>query len=26
VFEEVAPGLAQTQKERGLKFVGAAGH
>jgi glutamate-1-semialdehyde 2,1-aminomutase len=26
VFEEVAAGLAQTQKERGLKFVGAAGH
>ena len=26
VFEEVAVGLAQTQKERGLKFVGAAGH
>jgi glutamate-1-semialdehyde 2,1-aminomutase len=26
VFEEVAEGLAQTQKERGLKFVGAAGH
>jgi glutamate-1-semialdehyde 2,1-aminomutase len=26
VFEEVAVGLAKTQKERGLKFVGAAGH
>ena len=26
VFEEVAPGLAVTQKERGLKFVGVAGH
>jgi len=26
VFEEVAAGLAQTQKERGLKYVGAAGH
>jgi hypothetical protein len=26
VFEEVAPDLAKTQKERGLKFVGAAGH
>jgi glutamate-1-semialdehyde 2,1-aminomutase len=26
VFEEVAVGLANTQKERGLKFVGAAGH
>jgi glutamate-1-semialdehyde 2,1-aminomutase len=26
VFEEVAPGLAATQKERGLKFVGVAGH
>ena len=26
VFEEVASGLAQTQKERGLKYVGAAGH
>jgi len=25
VFEEVAPGLAKTQQERGLKFVGAAG-
>jgi glutamate-1-semialdehyde 2,1-aminomutase len=26
VFEEVAPGLAKTQQERGLKFVGVAGH
>jgi len=26
VFEEVAPALAKTQQERGLKFVGAAGH
>src|SRR6202162_4395929 len=26
VFEEVAPGLAATQKERGAQFVGAAGH
>jgi len=26
VFEEVAPGLAKTQEERGLKYVGAAGH
>ncbi|HTP68080.1 MAG TPA: aspartate aminotransferase family protein [Dongiaceae bacterium] len=26
VFEEVAVGLANTQKERGLKYVGAAGH
>jgi hypothetical protein len=26
VFEEVAAGLAKTQKERGLKFVGVAGH
>jgi glutamate-1-semialdehyde 2,1-aminomutase len=26
VFEEVAEGLAKTQEERGLKFVGAAGH
>ena len=26
VFEEVAPGLAKAQKERGLKYVGAAGH
>ena len=26
VFEEVAPGLAKAQEERGLKFVGAAGH
>ena len=25
VFEEVAPGLAKTQQERGRKFVGAAG-
>jgi glutamate-1-semialdehyde 2,1-aminomutase len=25
VFEEVAPGLAKTQQERGAKFVGAAG-
>jgi len=24
VFEEVAPGLAKTQQERGLSFVGAA--
>jgi glutamate-1-semialdehyde 2,1-aminomutase len=26
VFEEVAAGLAKTQKDRGLKFVGVAGH
>jgi glutamate-1-semialdehyde 2,1-aminomutase len=26
VFEEVAPALASAQKERGLAFVGAAGH
>jgi glutamate-1-semialdehyde 2,1-aminomutase len=26
VFEEVASALAETQKERGLKFVGVAGH
>src|ERR1700730_6321771 len=26
VFEEVAPGLARAQQERGAKFVGAAGH
>jgi glutamate-1-semialdehyde 2,1-aminomutase len=26
VFDEVAPGLAATQKERGAKYVGAAGH
>lgn len=26
VFEEVAPGLVATQKERGAQFVGAAGH
>src|ERR1700682_81310 len=26
VFDEVAPGLAQAQQERGAKFVGAAGH
>jgi glutamate-1-semialdehyde 2,1-aminomutase len=26
VFEEVAPGLAQAQQERGAKFVGVAGH
>jgi glutamate-1-semialdehyde 2,1-aminomutase len=25
-FEEVAPGLAKTQEERGLRFVGAVGH
>jgi glutamate-1-semialdehyde 2,1-aminomutase len=25
-FEEVAPGLAKTQQERGAAFVGAAGH
>ncbi len=26
VFEEVAPGLAKAQAERGIAFVGAAGH
>jgi glutamate-1-semialdehyde 2,1-aminomutase len=26
VFEEVAPGLAKAQQERGAQFVGAAGH
>lgn len=26
VFEEVAPGLAKTQQQRGAAFVGAAGH
>jgi glutamate-1-semialdehyde 2,1-aminomutase len=26
VFEEVAPGLAKAQQERGAKYVGAAGH
>jgi glutamate-1-semialdehyde 2,1-aminomutase len=26
VFEEVAPGLAKAQQERGVAFVGAAGH
>jgi glutamate-1-semialdehyde 2,1-aminomutase len=26
VFEEVAPGLAKAQSERGVAFVGAAGH
>jgi glutamate-1-semialdehyde 2,1-aminomutase len=26
VFEEVAPGLAKTQQERGAQIVGAAGH
>jgi len=25
-FEEVAPALAKAQQERGLAFVGAAGH
>jgi glutamate-1-semialdehyde 2,1-aminomutase len=26
VFEEIAPALAQAQQERGVAFVGAAGH
>jgi glutamate-1-semialdehyde 2,1-aminomutase len=26
VFEEIAPGLAKAQSERGMAFVGAAGH
>jgi len=26
VFDEIAPGLAKAQKERGAKYVGAAGH
>jgi glutamate-1-semialdehyde 2,1-aminomutase len=26
VFEEIAPGLAKAQSERGIAFVGAAGH
>jgi glutamate-1-semialdehyde 2,1-aminomutase len=26
VFEEIAPGLAKAQQERGVAFVGAAGH
>jgi len=26
VFDEIAPGIAKAQKERGAKYVGAAGH
>jgi glutamate-1-semialdehyde 2,1-aminomutase len=26
VFEEIAPALAHAQQERGVAFVGAAGH